>query len=246
MDRRVRNDTTSTALRRWAPLAGAAVLLVAVAAGATLGSVPVTRIEQPTQPVDGLPSGSASPEATPSDIPSPSPGDPSQLQLPAWVATAVGVLCALTVAAVVTALVWVMLRNALLVRRSALVTSAGTDPTALAERARQVVAAVDAGLADLSDTDADPRRAVIACWVRLEEAAAAAGTRRLPGETPADLVGRLLTEHLVSRPVLDGFAAVYREARYATHVVDEHMRATAVAALRQLRAELAVPVEEPA
>jgi len=32
---------------------------------------------------------------------------------------------------------------------------------------------------------------------------------------------------------------VYREARYATHVIDEHMRATAVDSLRQLRAELA-------
>jgi len=32
---------------------------------------------------------------------------------------------------------------------------------------------------------------------------------------------------------------VYREARYATHVIDERMRETAVASLRQLRAELA-------
>jgi hypothetical protein len=48
----------------------------------------------------------------------------------------------------------------------------------------------------------------------------------------------------VSRPVLDGFAAAYREARYATHVVDEQMRATAINALRQLRAELAAPVGE--
>src|SRR6476469_4708032 len=30
----------------------------------------------------------------------------------------------------------------------------------------EMLAAVDAGLAELSDSDADPRRAVIACWVR--------------------------------------------------------------------------------
>ena len=65
----------------------------------------------------------------------------------------------------------------------------------------EVVAAVDAGLLDLDDADPDPRRAVIACWVRLEQAAAAAGTpaagrrhldrpgaaaaRRAPGRAPA-------------------------------------------------------------
>src|SRR4051794_13079515 len=32
----------------------------------------------------------------------------------------------------------------------------------------EMLAAVDAGLAELSDSDGDPRRAVIACWVRLE------------------------------------------------------------------------------
>jgi hypothetical protein len=102
------------------------------------------------------------------------------------------------------------------------------------------VAALDAGLDRLGDRDTDPRRAVIACWVRLEDAAAAAGTPRHPGDTPTDLVARLLAAHRVSRPVLDEFAAVYREARYATHVVDERMRAAAVRSLSHLRAELTV------
>ena len=65
--------------------------------------------------------------------------------------------------------------------------------------AEDVVAALDAGLADLSDTDADPRRAVIACWVRLEQAAAAAGTPAQPGDSPTDLVARLLHEHAGQR-----------------------------------------------
>ncbi len=59
-----------------------------------------------------------------------------------------------------------------------------------------MLAAVDAGLADLDD--GDPRAAVIACWVRLEEAAAAAGTPREPGDTPGELVLRLLAGHQVS------------------------------------------------
>jgi len=100
------------------------------------------------------------------------------------------------------------------------------------------VAALDAGLDDLSDADRDPRRAVIACWVRLEQAAAEAGTPRRSGDTSTDLVFRLLRAHQVDRGVLDQFAEIYREARYATHPVEEHMRTQAQAALRQLRGQL--------
>jgi Domain of unknown function (DUF4129) len=106
------------------------------------------------------------------------------------------------------------------------------------ESREEVLAAVDAGLSNLDDDDTDPRRAVIACWLRLEEAAAAAGTPRQPGDAPADLVLRLLSAHQVSAGVLIPLAEVYRLARYATHTVDSGMRDSARAALRQLRAEL--------
>ena len=79
---------------------------------------------------------------------------------------------------------------------------------------------------------------MIACWVRLEQAAAAAGTPRQPGDTPTELVTRLLAGHDVSAAVLYALAEVYRLARYATHTVDATMRDQARAALHQLRAEL--------
>jgi hypothetical protein len=108
---------------------------------------------------------------------------------------------------------------------------------------------------ELDDRDTDPRTAVIACWVRLEEAAEEAGVPRLAGDTPTDLVSRLLrgdptagVPAIASADVLDGFAHVYREARYATHTVDERMRDQARAALRRLRGELTTlaAVAEPA
>jgi hypothetical protein len=102
--------------------------------------------------------------------------------------------------------------------------------------------ALDEGLADLDAMDSDPRRVVIACWVRLERAAAEAGTPRAVGDTSTELVARLLSTSQVSAGVLDAFAAVYREARFATHTVDIGMRDQARAALTQLRDELAIGV----
>jgi len=74
--------------------------------------------------------------------------------------------------------------------------------------------------------------------VRLEQAAAAAGTPRSPGDSPTDLVGRLLREHQVDAQVLAALLEVYREARYATHTVDDQMRRQARSALERLRADL--------
>jgi hypothetical protein len=147
-------------------------------------------------------------------------------------------ICALAVLIVLAAMLWMALRHRFGVRRDALrVAEVELPQPSTQERVRR---AVDEGLSDLDDLDADPRRAVIACWVRLEAAAAAAGTAREPGDTSTELVQRLLSSHAVSGRVLDDFAAVYREARFATHTVDVAMRDQARAALRQLRDELSV------
>jgi hypothetical protein len=104
--------------------------------------------------------------------------------------------------------------------------------------AAEVAAALDAGLDQLARSGSDPRSVVISCWVRLEDAAASAGTPRRPSDAPSDLVLRLLEGHRISRPVLDRLAAVYRTARYSSGPVDDSMRADAVSALQHLRAEL--------
>lgn len=106
----------------------------------------------------------------------------------------------------------------------------------------QLLAAVDAGLADLSQDDRDPRRAVIGCWLRLAEAAAAAGTPRHPADTATDLVVRLLRSQQVGESALAELTQVYQLARYATHTVDEGMRQQAQAALHRLSDELTAGV----
>jgi hypothetical protein len=115
-----------------------------------------------------------------------------------------------------------------------------TTPASLQQQQELVAAAVEQGLSELDDDDADPRVAVLACWVRLEQAAAAAGTPRQVGDTSTDLVVRLLASHQVSVEILADFAEVYRLARFATRDVDASMRERARAALAQLRNELLV------
>jgi hypothetical protein len=130
-----------------------------------------------------------------------------------------------------------VLRDRLSVRRTAVLVA---NPEEIRREVQERIrAAVDEGLLELDIEDQDPRRAVIACWVRLEAAAAAAGTPREPGDTSTELVERLLAEHAITPSVLAGFGAVYREARFGTtHVVDATMREQARAALRQVRDEL--------
>jgi hypothetical protein len=101
----------------------------------------------------------------------------------------------------------------------------------------EVLATVQAGIDALSDPG-DPRQAVIACWLGLEAAAAEVGAVREAGDTPAELVGRLLAVHDVSGMMLAELIELYRLARYGPHVIDEDMRLRARNALIQLHAEL--------
>ncbi|MFY1673121.1 DUF4129 domain-containing protein [Plantactinospora sp. WMMB334] len=232
-----RSGSTANLLRTLWPLAAVAGLLALAALAAAHSSLGVTRVAPPADIVPTIEQPGRTAAVT---EPSPTPVVPGQpgAYLPGWLPTVGAVLCGAVVAAVLGALLWALLRD-LLRRRRNVSRTAARQLRSAEQTAEEVVAALDAGLVDLDDTDADPRRAVIACWVRLEQAAAAAGVERRPGDTPTDLVTRLLgAGRPVSADVLAAFADVYREARYATHTVDERMRGQARAALRRLRTEL--------
>jgi hypothetical protein len=233
-------ESNRSAAHAWLPFLAVGALLGAAAVAAALSTlhfrqVPLPKDQEPTlapQVAPTMPSAGAAGSS------SAAMRGWAHLTLPAWLSTLITLLCVAVVAAVIAVLVWYLVRDFMPVRQPPPVVEP-TEPDRLAAAGtQQVVAAVDAGLAGLSDTDVDPRRAIIGCWLRLEDAAAAAGTPREIGDTSTDLVLRLLAAHRVSRSVLAGFAAVYREARYSSGPVDEAMRGTAVAALRQVRAEL--------
>jgi hypothetical protein len=229
----------SSALRRWWPLAAVALLLALAALSTAQSSLRIDRLEQAEEapPPDVIVPEYVEPTQPPLEL---APAEP--FTVPGWLINGAIGLAALALLALLVVLARRLLRD--LARRRSAKMPTGTGQASAAQTAQAVVDALDAGLVDLSDSDTDPRRAVIACWVRLEQAAAAAGMPRRVGDTPTDLVTRLLRDGtgVVSAEVLAAFAQVYREARYATRSVDEQMRAQARSALQRLRTELTAGV----
>jgi hypothetical protein len=220
-------------LRRWLPLLAVVALLAGAGAAASMSQLPLFAAQS-----GPLAEGGELERHDPLDPPSEAPQEVAEsVAMPSWVMPVVigaGVLVAVVLLMV---LVGAVVHSGSRFRRRSLRVRSAAKPGA-ADVGAEVVAALDAGLQQLDETDGDPRRAVIACWVRLESAAGAAGTGRLPGDTSTDLVLRLLAGHNLSAAVLTGFADVYRQARYASHEVDETMREQAKAALGRLREEL--------
>jgi hypothetical protein len=103
---------------------------------------------------------------------------------------------------------------------------------------RDVTEAVDEGLMALASGPVDD--VIVACWVRLEEAAAAGGVSRQPSETSAELAVRMLARFDVPEAPVERLLSLYRAARYSRHRLGEDDRDGAIRALREIRAAMAV------
>jgi hypothetical protein len=222
--------------RSWWPLLAVTVLLVLAGSAAAVATPQLTRVPVPHSRQDDGPAPIYNGPTPVRRSPSESRTDRvARLSAPGWLLPLLGGLLLALVGAGLIIVLWRLARGRMR-SRPAPPDEPAVKPMVAAD---EVVAAVDAGLSDLSDTDVDPRRAVIACWLRLEEVAAAAGTPRHPADTPTDLVTRLLAAHMDADPaVLGAFADIYRRARYATHSVDEQMRGQARTALERVRSAL--------
>jgi hypothetical protein len=122
---------------------------------------------------------------------------------------------------------------------------------ARAELAVELADMLDVTIDDLR-AEADPRRAVIAAYARLERVLAAHGEPRRESDTPeehlARVLGRLDVDRRASRRLVDLFV----RAEFSPHVVDAAMKDEAIDALVRVRDELresaglAEPAEVPA
>jgi Domain of unknown function (DUF4129) len=169
----------------------------------------------------GFPSHGAVPPLTSPGGPATAPGGRLSGGDPGWIPfVVVGTLLAGLA-------VTIMVRGELARRRRA----------ALAGPGRQLTELLEGTLADLED-EPDPRRAVIAAWIRMEGGLAAAGLPRRAAEAPLEYVSRVLEQANVRPASIRRLADLFERAKFSQHTIDEAMRAAAIEAVTTIRAEL--------
>jgi hypothetical protein len=87
-----------------------------------------------------------------------------------------------------------------------------------------------------------PRNAIVACWDRFEEQAERVKAARKPWETSSEFTLRLLEAVSADDVPVTRLEALYREARFSEHEIDESRREAAVEALRAIHASLGIGV----
>jgi hypothetical protein len=85
-----------------------------------------------------------------------------------------------------------------------------------------------------------PRNAIVACWHRFEEQAAAAGVRRQPWETSSEFTLRVLDRLAADDTAVLRLAELYRDARHSDHEITEANRHSAAQALDAIHRSLGV------
>ena len=103
--------------------------------------------------------------------------------------------------------------------------------------AEELVVAVDESLDDL-EREPDPRLAVIRAYGRMERTLARSGAGRLPPETPLEYLARALDAVRASRGSITRLTSLFQRAKFSRHAIDAQMKAEAIGALHELRAEL--------
>jgi hypothetical protein len=98
--------------------------------------------------------------------------------------------------------------------------------------------AISAGVEGL-ESEIDPRQAVIKAYAGMERALAEDGLPRRPSETPLEYLRRTLERLSGGSAATTRLTSLFEQARFSSHVIDEPMRQEALAALGDLRAELA-------
>jgi hypothetical protein len=92
--------------------------------------------------------------------------------------------------------------------------------------------------------ETDPRRAVIAAYVRMERSLAAHGIPRRRFEAPHEYLGRVLGELSGGRLAAARLTALFERARFSPHEIDAEMKAEAIEAIESLQADLAATEAE--
>ncbi|MGH3127279.1 MAG: DUF4129 domain-containing protein [Gaiellaceae bacterium] len=110
--------------------------------------------------------------------------------------------------------------------------------------AEQLAVVLDETLDDLR-AEADPRRAIIAAYARLERVLAANGIPRRASETSHEYLARVLNNLELDSGAVERLTALFTRAKFSPHDVDTAMKEEAIGALEQVRNELRLVREAP-
>jgi hypothetical protein len=108
----------------------------------------------------------------------------------------------------------------------------------LRDESPALVAAIDLSVEDL-ESEPDARHAVIRAYGRMETALGQHGLPRGSSETPLEYLARALSSLLSGGRSVDRLTALFERAKFSRHTIDAGMKAEALAALAELRDELA-------
>ena len=110
--------------------------------------------------------------------------------------------------------------------------------------AERLAGVFDDTLEDLR-AEADPRRAVIAAYARMERTLGSRGLPRRAAEAPHEYVARVLEDLTASAAAVRRLTRLYERARFSVHAVDPLMKDDAIEALEDVRDELRARELEP-
>jgi len=175
-------------------------------------------VEQDQQPVDVIPGVRRPPQHDPTSF----------VYQPGISWLVVAMLVGLVVAAVIAYVVS---------RRRA----AGVREPDLAE---QLAEALGDAVDDLRN-EADPRRAIIAAYARMERVLAASGAPKRTTETADEYLARVLLELAPESDAVVRLTDLFSQAKFSHHEIDVTMKEEAIDALEQIRDELRTATEVP-
>lgn len=216
---------------RTPPALAAVVLLLCALVAATSAPVGWTGAELPwSDPATSAADTDDRPDedAARSDEQTRKQGDTARV-VPSEVGDAGRLLLAGAVLAAAAAVALAVLRLRLVRRRGRLTGRAsersGAPPMADPDEEEPddvLAGALDDGLEALAT--GSPRNAIVATWLRLEEAVSSERFPRRPSETPTELVARALTAYHLDPAATARLADLYEEARFSRHPVTEAHR----------------------
>ncbi len=100
------------------------------------------------------------------------------------------------------------------------------------------LAAVVSDTIDDLRREADPRRAVIAAYARMERVLEQHGQPRRPSEAPFEYLARILLALRVGAGAVRELTELFERAKFSTHEIDQSMKERAISALVSVRADL--------